>query len=94
MFGCVSEDDVDVDAGAQDVMFGCESEDTELCHASHTLMMATRLRKKENDWRKNGDCGGVGMILPPAGGPRHHVGARGCGDGNSFEEETTDAQER
>ena len=37
MFGCVSEDDVDVDAGAQDVMFGCESEDTELCHASHTL---------------------------------------------------------
>ena len=30
------KDDVDVDAGGQDIMFGCASEETELRHASHT----------------------------------------------------------
>ena len=33
----VGKDDVDVDAGGQDIMFGCASEETEVRHASHTL---------------------------------------------------------
>ena len=32
----VGKDDVDADVSAQDIMFGCKSEETELCHASHT----------------------------------------------------------
>ena len=32
----VSKDDVDVDAAAQIIMFGCVSEQFGLCHSSHT----------------------------------------------------------
>ena len=48
----VGKDDVDVDAGGQDIMFGCASEETELRRASH--LTATRLRKELTDVRKNG----------------------------------------
>ena len=34
--GHASKDDVDVDAGAQDIMFGCVSEQVGLRHVSHT----------------------------------------------------------
>ena len=34
--GHVGKDDVDVDAGDQDIMFGCASEENELRHASRT----------------------------------------------------------
>ena len=59
----VGNDDFDVVAGAQDIMFGCGSDETELCHASHTLdgyslfeeEIDRNVRKEENDGRKNGD---------------------------------------
>ena len=88
----VGKDDVDVDAGAQDIMFRCESEETELCHASHTLdgnSFEEEIGRHGDMWCLRSSASGgahVGKddLDAGAGGPRHHVGARGCGDGNSF----------
>ena len=46
--------DVDVDAGGQEIMFGCATDKTE-DNMSLTRPMATRLRKKWTDVRRNGD---------------------------------------
>ena len=43
----VGKVDVDVDAGAQDIMFGCESEETELCHLSHVNSTPTNTARTE-----------------------------------------------
>ena len=98
----VGNDDIDVVAGAQDIMFGCGSDETELSWwlLAFEEEIYRRVRKEENDGRKNGDMwwlrlsasggahAGKDDLDADAGGSRHHVGARGCGDGNSFEEGT------
>ena len=58
----LGKDDVDVDAGVQDIMCGYVSEEPDLCHVSHTPdgnsfeeEVDRRAGKKVNDGRKNGD---------------------------------------
>ena len=82
--------------GAQDMMVGCVSDETELCHASHTLdgysleeEIDRRVEKEENDGRKNAD---MWWLRPSASGGARlarliFTSMRGCGDDNSFEEE-------
>ena len=57
----VGNNEVHVDAGCQDIMFGCAGEETERRHAFPRLL-ATRLKKKLMNVRKNGDLWWLGPV--------------------------------
>ena len=102
MVGCVSEDDVDVDTGAQDIMFGCESEEilTRLMATRLRKKLTDVQGRKRTTGARMVICGSCApvhqgartlarMTLTPMRAAQDIMwGARGCGDGNSFEEES------